>query len=533
MPGEELQLPEFLMLPWNGGLNTSLDPGVISPNQLTKAEHCVFATNGARSRRDGINYNWDDASTGTERILGGLDFWFGTTNDKTQLIVTVSDAKKFYKYTPGSSSTRTEITDSGSAWSTTITDVSMLVAANKLLIAATGGTSNTIKQWSGSGNISDLGNNAPFASILQSHLGRVWTNDLTRPDRIHFSETGDLSKWQGAGDSGALDIGEGDGDPVGITAIFPSFQGALFVAKKTKLYRVDGLTPDTFSITLVSNGIGCVSQNAQAAVDETDIVFASTRGFHSLATTVEYGDFKAQYISFDIQKTFVNSFTNSQKSHIKAAYIAELNSVAFAVTDSQYSPNTNNNAIYLYNIVLKSWYVWPQTAPQCLFMVQDTDRKRLYIGTNVSRVARAQNNTNYDVLTDGTHSAIPFNIKTGLIFVDKNPYAIKRFDRFGLIYQPQGNNTITVTIQIDNYAPQILTYDQVGSQFLLGQTFILAQSTLGFGVTLGPYIESLEGYGRGISIQIQQNGLDSPASIQGFFLLYEQAEVSAETRTDA
>lgn len=522
-----------MMLPWNGGLNTSLDPGVISPNQLTKGEGCQFATNGARSRRDGINFNWDDAATGTDRILAGIDFWFGTTNEKTQQIIGISDQKKFYKYTPGSSGTRTEITDSGSAWSTTITDVSTVVFANKLLMAASGGTSNSIKQYSGSGDVSDLGNSSPSASILQKHLGRVWCNDLSNPDRLHYCETGNLGKWLGAGDSGALDIGVGDGDPYGITAIFPTFQGALFVAKKTKLYKITGTTPDTFDIICVSEGIGCEGQNAQAAADETDVFFTSSRGFHSLVTTVAYGDFQAQYVSYDIQKTFLEKFPNSQRPYIKAAYISDLNSVAFAVCDTQYNPSLNNNAVYLYNIVLKSWYVWPNVGPQSLFMVQDADKKRLYIGTNISRVARAQNGTQFDILEDGTHSAIPFNVKSGLIFVDKSTYTLKKFNRFGLIYQPQGENTITVTIQIDNYAPQSLTFDAVGSQELLGETFILAESVLGFGVNLGPYIKSIDGYGRGISIQIQQVGLDAAASIQGFFLDWEPAEVSAETRTDA
>lgn len=533
MPGsQEITTQEFLLLPWDGGLNTSLDPGVISPKQLTKAEHCVFATNGARSRRDGINYNWDDAATGTERLLGGIDFWFGVSNEKDQTIVTVSDDKKFYSYDPGAG-TRTEITDIGSAWSSSITDVSLLVFDNKLLLAATGGTSNSIKYWDGASDIDDLGNNSPAASILQEHLGRVWTNDLSNPDRIHYSQTHDLTQWGGNGDSGALDVGVGDGDPVGITAIFPSFQGALFVAKKTKLYRVSGTTPEDFTVTLVSSGIGCISQNAQASVDQTDVFFASDRGFHSLATTASYGDFTSQYVSFDIQKTFLEKFPHSQRPFIKAAYIAELNSVAFAVTDRQFTPNQNNNCVYLYNISLKSWYLWPDVPAQCLFMVQDSDKKRMYVGTNISRLAQTQTGLPYDTLEDDSQQAIGFDVKSGVLFLDQNPYSLKRFHRFGLIYQPQGANTLIVTLQIDNYAPQVLTYDAVGSQFLLGETFILGQTPLGFGVALGPYVQSFDGYGRGISVRIQQVGIDAPANIQGFFIAYEPAEVSAETRTDA
>ncbi len=60
-------------------------------------------------------------------------------------------------------------------------------------------------------------------------------NDVVDRDRLHYCTTGEPEEWQGTGDSGALDIGWGDGDPEGIIAVSPSFKGRLFIGKATRL----------------------------------------------------------------------------------------------------------------------------------------------------------------------------------------------------------------------------------------------------------------------------------------------------------
>ena len=39
----------FQLLPWIGGVNTSQDDSLIPPNQLVRADNCIFDTKGSRN----------------------------------------------------------------------------------------------------------------------------------------------------------------------------------------------------------------------------------------------------------------------------------------------------------------------------------------------------------------------------------------------------------------------------------------------------------------------------------------------------
>jgi len=46
-------------MPWNGGVNTTLEESLISNNQLTQANNVELGVDGARKKREGINANFD------------------------------------------------------------------------------------------------------------------------------------------------------------------------------------------------------------------------------------------------------------------------------------------------------------------------------------------------------------------------------------------------------------------------------------------------------------------------------------------
>lgn len=517
---------QFLkVFPWLGGTVTSRDAGELQPNQTTVMENYYLAPMGDRIMRDGINYNWDSGATGIP-LLEGTDFIQQVGNDKISYKVTIDSDGNVYQYTSGG--VRTQILDGGTPWVDAITQASFLTFNNQLIIAVDGAT-NVVKFWDGISTLADLPN-APLGSFVQQHLERVWMNDKTTLDRIHFSQTGDSTIWEGVGDSGALDINTGDGDPIGISAIFPTFQGILFVPKRTKLYRIDGTTPDTFAITQVSNGIGCLSQRSFATIDQQDIVFASERGFHQLTTTLNYGNFNSTYISADIQDKFQTDFDYSRRSYIKAIYIPQLSSVGFAVTDAAYGSQPYNNIIWFYNLNTQqlAWHSWPLPC-ECIFMSRDADNVRPYFGTTSGRLAQGFTGNFYDIDETGANVTIPRNITTGRIFVDERPETIKAFKSFGLIYRPTSNHEINVVVTIDNYPGQNLTFNQEQTLALLGETFVLDQSILGSGAALSPFTFPIDGYGRGIQIQITSSDIDVQHRLMGFVIGFEPAEVSQET----
>jgi hypothetical protein len=408
-----------------------------------------------------------------------------------------------------------------------IANASMQIFNNKVFIAVTG-TGNKMKMWDGttlSNNLADV-TNAPLASILMVHQERLLCDDKTNKDRLHFCQTGDHTVWNGAGDSGAYDIGIGDGDPTGIAGISPPFRGDIFVGKRNRLYRISGLFPEV-QIDKVTDGLGFLSHKGIVAVDTNDVMFVSNRGIHSLAATDTYGSFDSIFLSKDIQRSFIDDWTESRKPYIKGAYIASLNSVGFAVSDEE---ATTNNAVYFYNIELKAWYRWPDISCEAFIPSQDADKRRVYLGNNNGRVSKTQHGTIYDISEYGVNTAIAFKVATGRIYPDGNAVTSKGFKKIGLIYKPQGSSQVIVKAKVDNFSNQILTFQADSEVYLLGSTFILGVSPLASDFALAPYILPVDGFGRGIILTIEQSGTTDEVNIIGFLIEYEPAEWVQETR---
>jgi hypothetical protein len=544
-----LQTKLFIQNPWRGGLNTSLDESMIPPNQLTVADNVTIDTRPSKKKRPGINHDWDDVTTGTVSIVGLHDFWFGSAT-KTQRLVSIGSDRTYKSYTTGGVSS--SITDAGTAWAGTINIASSITFNNLILFATPDGANNVVKKWSGTGDIADLDGTPPKASFLRQHMGRIFMNDKSNVDRLHYSPVHDHTLWNGSGDSGALDIGVGDGDPDGITAIFPTFKGDLFVAKRTKLYRV--ITPSNdpadWEVKLVSNGIGCISHNSVVPIENDDIYFVSPRGIHSLVTTANFGDFESSFLSKDIQKTFRDVFVQSRLKYVWGAYDSSINCVGFTFTenpvsgtDSSYSKTlygssgelttSNNNVLYLYNIETKEWHRWGAISCQSLICAHDgsDNKQRFFFGTHISRVSKSKNSTNYDMSHGGSNVSIPLNITTGWIIPDGNQYEVNRLHRFFLYYKPVGTHTITVNVYTDNLSldsENSNAFATNGSTALLGTTFTLGTSTLGTTLIMGPYSVPIYGHCRAFKVEILQTGTDEQVEIQGFGVEYEPLGPFAE-----
>ena len=515
----------FLQYPWKGGLNTTYDEAVIPANQLTMCDNIVIGERGSKRRRDGIDFGWDDTAAGSLSIIGMHDFWYGTSSKTQKYVSIASDGSiRSYNVTSGAATVIT----GGTAWTTP--SIASMETMNNLCIMAVNGSGNILKKWSGSGNAADLGGTPPQASILRQHLGRLWCNDKTNLDRLHYCTTGNPEEWNGAGDSGAIDIGVGDGDDKGITAIMPSFRGELFVAKGRKLYRISGQTPETFRVENISNSIGCVSHNSCFLVDQTDLYFVSERGVHSLIATASFGDFDSAYVSYDIQKTFNEEWKKSRLPYCHGVYLPTINSVAFAVTDSTISELTNQ-AIFLYNVIEKAWYRWPNISCQSLMVARDSDKIRPYFGGTNSKIAQGFTGLTYDQSVAAATVNVEPVFATGLIFPDQNPYKLYAFKKFCIIYKPQGTHNITVSCKIDNYDVQSLSFTETGATGLLGSTFTLGTSTLGYNVVLAPYTQQIDGMGRGIKFTFNFYGNQEPLEVWGFGFEYEDAETGQEVLT--
>lgn len=599
----------FQQIPWNGGLNSSVDSGIIPSTDLTIADNVLFSSSGSRLKREGFSY-YDKvsdipailtrASAGTtktivfagsltealvDRLVVGegikvtsslaaedsyetvgtpvvtittttisndtltyvgsgslteaatatstlkltrqhalvklVNYWRDdSSNVPNQLLIGITEQPLLFKYDAQGRRKLIEADTGVTARVGTAERVSTTIFNNRLIAGYTRiGNKPTMYRPETSEKWQDLPT-APDFSVCTTHLNRVWTNDKTNKDRLHYSASGSHTEWNGVSDSGAIDIRPGDGDPVGITAVF-AYKGQIFVGKKNKLYRVVGDSPENFQVLDVSSGLGVESQGSIAAVDNDDVFYVSSKGVHTVATTSNYGDFLSAFLSAKIQPTF-NEFSRGLLRECQAVYNPSINSVAFSFATGA---ATDCNQLYLYNVITKEWYRWPEVSCSSLVNYEIGDKPYIFAGTSDGRIVRTQNGTYIDFETQ----AIPYKIKTGTIYVDNNPLSIKMYKRFNLFFRPTGSYSFVVKLKVDGYAEQDIGFSQQGEGDELNQTFVLGSSILGFTDYFAPQALPIDGMGRGITIEIEHTGTGEQVEIHGFSLEYESADIAQET----
>jgi hypothetical protein len=363
----------------------------------------------------------------------------------------------------------------------------------------------------------------PDGFLSSLHTGRAWLDDKTNKDFIHYCAPQDIYTWLGYGDSGGFYIGAEDGDPEGLTALFPSFKGRLITTKRRKIHQTVGNFPEDYNPIEMSAGIGSTSPLAIAAVDLEDVLFVSERGVHSIASTDAYGDFQSSYISGKIQPTF-NTWDRARLKYAQAVYNPAINSVAFTVTEEGQS---SNNAIYLFNVERKEWYRWPDVDAQSLCLRDESDGvPRIFYGTSDGRIVKTQSGER----SDFSGTAIVYRTKSGTVYPAGDAKSVVGFKAFTLYYRPTGSFSITVKIKIDNFATQTLSFTQSASGARLDDDFVLGESVLAFTNEFAPFTQPIDGFGRGCTITVEQTGTDEEIEVWGFDIEYEPADVEQETK---
>lgn len=518
--GKRTQL--YQQMPWLGGRNTTLDPAILPNNQLSVADNTLFSTDLARRKRAGLQY-FDISSIGAAvKIVAGIDYWANVSSVKSQRQVVITNEPAIYSYTSAGARTQLTMKAGSNAIIAGFTYAVMEIMNEDLIMAFSNST--TPKKWDNQTGTEweDLGGSPPNFAFCRTHINRLFAAGVqTNPDTLYYSSTDNHEEWGGAGDSGAIPIFPGDGDPEGITAIFPATKSALFVTKRNRLYRVNTVgDPTEWTVDEISRGIGCVAHNAVTAVGNDDVLFISDRGVHSLAATDAYGDFEANFLSKDIQKDF-NSWNKGRYKSIWMTYIPEINSVLTAISGAG---SSSNNEVHLFNVEDKQWYRWPGLECEALWKSKLSNRDVPLLGKLDGRIGRLSTNIYNDY-----NGSIPFRVKTGTIYPDGSPVTVKGFKKVSLFYRPKGDYTLTARFKIDNFPIQTLTFDLSGAFDPLGVSFVLGASVLGLAAAVPAVSQPVDGYGHGFSLEIVQAEVDEEAEIYGFAVEYEQAGDDQET----
>lgn len=526
------------MLPWLKGMDTDTDEAIMQflkkADHLVQADDIVFSLDGSKIKRDGFTYHDNAAITNTPALMGGHDYWANVSNVKTQrIVVGDNQATSKFWFQTGSGGAWTELTKDASATAPTVLKrISFEVFNDDLIMAVTDSAAagRAPLKWDNQTGTAflPLGGTPPNVKFVRKHQGRLWgAGDPARPDRLHFTSPGNHEEWNGTGDSGAIDIDPGDGDVSGITAIFPSFRGMLFVAKGNAIYRISGQTPLDYKVEPVTYGLGCNSHNSAVAVDMDDIYFQSERGFHSLVLTDKFGDFEGSFLSSTVQGDF-QALDETLAPYTQGCWIPSLNSVVWCVSRN----GTVMDAMWLYDVRFKAWYRWTGINPTCLIRVEDlsTKIKRAYFGNNAGRLSKTQNTGIYH---DYTSTAIGQIVKTPFIFPDNDPATIKGFKKLGVWLKMPSGDTLTAAVRLAGVTEaQTITFTSTASgtpkldvDFVLGVSILNADQTL----RMTPYVMPIDGFATSAQITFSQITADKYCALFGFWIEWEPAGDSQET----
>lgn len=511
---------QYLMLyPWIQGLNTADDPIIGDPQFLQQADNITIQDADGRKKRGGQAHVNTAAITVTgtaQDFVWATDYWANVSSSKRQYYVAASTQNKILRSATGAS------------WNSFCT-ISITVTRGKLtstvfqedLILGYDGAQKPLK-WDNqntAANMVVLGGSPPNGRIVQKNQSRVWiAGNTANPDRLYYSAVFNHESWTPTSSlgttSGYIDVMPGDGDPDGITSLFPEInQGGLYVAKRTKIYFVDtsALSPAEWRVRTVSDGIGCIAHNTAIAVDQKDVIFASERGVHALSQVINStAVLEGEFLSKQIHPDYTDIIDQSALQNMSAVWYPTINSYLLACKRTGVA---TYETIYGFNVDYKSWYRW--TGVPCDFLFTRTNKtsgKELNACAPSGYINKLNQSTKADF-----GAAIPLTIKTMAIFPGGVIPGEKHFTNLIFLFRSKGTYTFSYSYNIDDnitYAGTIQQRVQGGNILgttLLGTGFILGESS----VRMKPYFEAIKGVGHSIEITIQQNGVNEDLQLFG------------------
>ncbi len=464
MPETILQQKIF---PYDGAFDATKHPLLISPKDVVDSNNIVYTTYSTKKKRPGTTQAFKTRYSGNRKILSGIDFW----RLGTQRIV-FYDGRQIIAYNVA----QDRYDDIGIGFDIPIDSVVHFVAFQGLLIVTFEDGVTTPKAWTGTGAMYDLDSSLPASPFCRVWLNKLWMPDPTVPGRLLHSQTG-FTVFTG-GDSGSLDLDVNDGDPDGLTAIFPPFFGSLYVTKRFSTYRIqqvqffDGSIE--FSLFKISDGIGCISHAAVAAAPG-NIFFPSDEGIHYFVSTDKLSEIETEDFSLQIQPLWTEETNFKRSRYMHGIYDRKLKSyILLYPSESNLFPND----AWGYSVAAKKWYRWKDYNHTCLFHYVDSTSKKLktLVGSRNGDIGFIDSTS-----TDDYGTPINLSFQSGIICPGGMPDDKYAFNAMSPIFVPQLAGKFKITYKIDGKFIETLEFEQ-DSQLTggeLGEEFVLGVTPLG------------------------------------------------------
>lgn len=511
-----------------GGLNTTDNPIIVPPNQMTIANNVAIARTLARKKRGGlVRYNTGsfpgtasfpeiaNPATAASAIRGIIQYWrYGSATGEPAEDVFLHQDDKVWSI-PDQINAATDVTGA------LVLDPDAIPSYQVFegILYWTDSLASGYYKWNALGIIPGNADNANppddgAGKYLRAHQGRMWmAGNPSFPFRLYWSSALDAEDWSSGGGStgGSLDLSY-DGDPDGITAIFPPFQGRLYVATRRRIYEVRGATPEDFVVMPITQGIGCISHNAVSATPN-DVIFCSDRGVHSLQRVEVSDQSDVTFLSRDIQSIWVSLLNRSLLVRTQSVFDENTNTYLVTCVGSG---QQQNKTTLVFNIEFGTWTVWQDIDARSVCQVLINNQSYILTGRENGEVAYIDENMSFDLQeTNG----FPMQFRTGKIYPGDQIDTQFRVHSVTIIASTTRISNINVAWNLDS-----LDSTKSGNKSIsmgqdtdvLGSTFIMGQSQLGFGQFIAKKI-TVDNVGYNFQLSIGVSGL-SDIEFYGFIL---------------
>lgn len=343
-----------------GGVNYYAGVRQVQDNESPLALNIDFKGTGSVGNR--LGYTQVGTVTGSRTQIWGMNEFH--TSSLNYLVKFASNASNIQlAYSTGSSWTF----DSSFSFTDQVNLDS--VEANSLLYSFNG--VDVMKQWDGASWSSTT--NGKILKYGAYYNNRIWGVDPSSKDTVWFSKTstGDFSS---AG-SGSITIFPGAGAE--ITALHV-FQDNLYAWLNGSLKGIFKISPasvaDTFSVTMITNTIGCVSHRSVAQI-ENDVYFAADDGIYTLGAVAYYTNNRTTNKSLRVQPVF-DALSGSSKQKLVGKYFNFKYHLFYPLFGGQ------NDSCLVFDIRYQGLQDWRNIAAQDATTYTDsTKTTRFYIGT--------------------------------------------------------------------------------------------------------------------------------------------------------
>lgn len=511
-----------------GGLYDAAAPALVPPTGLTIADNVIFSDRLTWKKRGGLQQQ-NSASIGsspaTVRCL--IDYWrAGSTGTPTRKGVAVAGASI---WRDDNDNVWDDISGTVSVPADSV--VTSCVVGDDLVMCFAG---TVPMRYTQTGNVGTLTGTPPNGNICTQHLNRCWMNDKTDPHRIYFTGlnadgSGNALYWSIANGGGSMAVENDDGDPVGITAMWQHFD-MLYVAKLTKIYRIEGTTTQNFRPVLVMNGIGCVNHNMVVPVGN-DVFFPSLRGFHSLGLIAQVGNIaQEKFLSSNIHRAYLSDVNHAKVQYGWGKFLPLLNAIIWAVP--QGTQNVNQIA-YVYSLTTNQWTRFTNFKANSMVLKYNSSERQqeLHVGGPNGQVYKYNQNKRNDYESQ----AIDMKVKSGHIYPDTRFAHTFGYRQFNLLLVPKGNHELTFTYRTDteknssgNIISTSATFNQgaaAGYNVLGNGSFLLGQTLLGSDSLVQPLCIPVTAEGRAFQWTIENNMINQDLEIAGWNLELEETSV--------